>query len=135
MQGTIYFQWFKNGAKINLQNISISNVSSGTNSTFTLSNEANAFFIIKESEKFLEEDKLIREVEKERQELKEYIYSTLHTLKEIEQNKIDKTCILDILYKAEDVSYMEISIEEIRAVQHELEGNVNLFMNKIKSII
>jgi molecular chaperone DnaK (HSP70) len=103
--------------------------------TFTLSNEANAFFVLKESEKFLEEDKIIREIERERQELKEYIYSTLHTLKEIEQNKIDKTRILDILYKAEDVSYMEISIEEIRAVQQELEGNVNLFMNKIKSMI
>jgi molecular chaperone DnaK (HSP70) len=103
--------------------------------TFTLSNEANAFFIIKESEKFLEEDKIIREIERERQELKEYIYSTLYTLKEIEQNKIDKTRILDILYKAEDVSYMEITIEEIRAVQQELEGNVNLFMNKIKSMI
>ena len=103
--------------------------------TFTLSNEANAFFILKESEKFLEEDKLIKEREKERQELKEYIYNTLHTLKEIEQNKIDKTRILDILYKAEDVSYMEITIQEIRAVQQELEGNVNLFMNKIKGNI
>jgi len=103
--------------------------------TFTLSNEANAFFILKESEKFIEEDKSIKEREKERQELKEYIYSTLHTLKEIDQSGIDKTRILDIIYKAEDVSYMDISIEEIRAVQQELEGNINLFMNKIKNII
>lgn len=102
--------------------------------TFTLSNEANAFFILKESEKFLEEDKLIKKREKERQELKEYIYSTLHTLKEIEQPSI-KIPILDILYKAEDVSYMDITLEEIRAVQKELEGNVNLFMNKIKGNI
>jgi molecular chaperone DnaK (HSP70) len=103
--------------------------------TFTLSNEATAFFILKESDKFLEEDKLIREREKERQELKEYIYSTLSTLKEIDQTKIDKTRILDIIYKAEDVSYMDITLEEIHAVQQELEGNVNLFMNKIKNKI
>ena len=103
--------------------------------TFILSDEANAFFILKESEKFLEEDKIIREREKERQELKEYIYSTLYTLKEIDQTKIDKTPLLDIIYKAEDVSYMDITLEEIRAVQKELEGNVNLFMNKIKNII
>jgi molecular chaperone DnaK (HSP70) len=102
--------------------------------TFTLSNEATAFFILKESDKFLEEDKLIREREKERQELKEYIYSTLYTLKEIDQPSI-KIPILDIIYKAEDVSYMDITLEEIRAVQKELEGNVNLFMNKIKNII
>lgn len=101
--------------------------------TFTLSNEANAFFILKESEKFVEEDKLIREREKERQELKEYIYSTLHTLKEID--KIDKTVILDIIHKAEDVSYMDITIDEIRSVQQELEGNINLFMNRVKKII
>jgi len=103
--------------------------------TFTLSNEATAFFILKESDKFSEEDKIVREREKERQELKEYIYSTLYTLKEIDQTKIDKTRILDIIYKAEDVSYMDITLEEIRAVQQELEGNVNLFMNKIKNII
>jgi molecular chaperone DnaK (HSP70) len=103
--------------------------------TFTLSNEATAFFILKEADKFLEEDKLIREREKERQELKEYIYSTLHTLKEIDQFIIDKTRLLDIIYKAEDVSYMDITLEEIRAVQKELEGNVNLFMNKNKNNI
>ncbi len=89
---------------------------------------------MKESDKFLEEDKLIREREKERQELKEYIYSTLHTLKEIDQPSI-KIPILDIIYKAEDVSYMDITLDEIRAVQQELEGNVNLFMNKIKNLI
>lgn len=99
--------------------------------TFHLSNEANAFFILKEAEEFKESDTIVREREKERQELKEYIYSTLYTLKEIDH--IDKTPILDIIYKAEDVSYMDdISLEEIRAVQMELEGNVNLFMNKIK---
>ena len=103
--------------------------------TFTLSNEATAFFILKESNKFLEEDKIIKEREKERQELKEYIYSTLYTLKEMDQRNIDKTRILDIIYKAEDVSYMDITLDEIRAVQQELEGNVNLFMNKIKNII
>lgn len=105
--------------------------------TFYLSNEANSFFILKESEQFEEEDKMIREREKERQELKEYIYSTLHTLNEIDQNNemIDKTPILDIIYKAEDVSYMDITLEEIKAVQKELEGNVNLFMNKIKKYI
>ena len=103
--------------------------------TFTLSNEATAFFILKDSDKFLEEDKIIREREKERQELKEYIYSTLYTLKEIDQRNIDKSRILDIIYKAEDVSYMDITLDEIRAVQQELEGNVNLFMNKIKNII
>lgn len=101
--------------------------------TFYLSNEANAFFILKESDAFQESDTLIREREKERQELKEYIYSTLSTLKQID-NSIDKSPILDIIYKAEDVSYMDdISLEEIKAVQTELEGNVNLFMNKIKS--
>ena len=103
--------------------------------TFSLSNEATSFFILKEYEQFEENDKMIREREKERQELKEYIYSTLYTLKEINKN-INKTPILEIIYKAEDVSYMEdLTLEEIRAVQHELEGNVNLFMNKIKSII
>ena len=101
--------------------------------TFHLSNEANAFFIMKESEEFQESDRIIREREKERQELKEYIYSTLYTLKQIGSiDSIDKTPILDIIYKAEDVSYMDITLEEIRAVQQELEGNVNLFMNKIK---
>jgi|UniRef100_A0A6C0D0J3 molecular chaperone DnaK (HSP70) len=104
--------------------------------TFSLSNEATAFFILKECETFQEEDQLIKEREKERQELKEYIYSTLHTIKEIDHNKmIDKTPILDIIYKAEDVSYMDITLEEIKAVQKELEGNVNLFMNKIKKYI
>ena len=103
--------------------------------TFYLSNEANAFFILKESEEFQESDKLIKDREKERQELKEYIYSTLYTLKQIDQ-PIDKTPILNIIYKAEDVSYMDdITLEEIRAVQMELEGNVNLFMNKIKKLI
>ncbi len=103
--------------------------------TFNLCNEATSFFILKESEQFLETDKIIKEIEKERQELKEYIYSTLYTLKEIDPI-IDKSPILDIIYKAEDVSYMEdITLEEIRAVQNELEGNINLFMNKIKEII
>jgi hypothetical protein len=56
-------------------------------------------------------------------------------LKEIDPI-IDKTPILNIIYKAEDVSYMEdITLEEIRDVQKELEGNVNLFMNKIKKMI
>ena len=90
---------------------------------------------MKESEQFEENDKLIREREKERQELKEYIYSTLYTLKELDQSNIDKTPILDIIYKAEDVSYMDITLEDIRAVQKELEGNVNLFMNKIKKFM
>ena len=102
--------------------------------TFILSNEATSFFILKESEQFLEIDKAIKEREKERQELKEYIYGTLYTLKEIDPI-IDKSSILDIIYKAEDVSYMDITLEEIRAVQNELEGNINLFMNKIKKII
>jgi molecular chaperone DnaK (HSP70) len=103
--------------------------------TFHLSNEANSFFVLKETEQFLEMDKIIKEREKERQELKEYIYGILHTLKEIDPI-IDKTPILNIIYKAEDVSYMEdITLEEIRSVQIELEGNINLFMNKIKKII
>ena len=101
--------------------------------TFYLSNEANAFFILKETEQFEEIDKNIKEREKERQNLKEYIYSTLSTLKQI-MIDIDKTPILDIIYKAEDVSYMDdITLEELNAVQNELEGNVNLFMNKIKN--
>jgi molecular chaperone DnaK (HSP70) len=104
--------------------------------TFYLLNEANSFFILKESEQFEEIDKVIKEREKERQELKEYIYSTLYTINEIDKFSIDKTPILNIIYKAEDVSYMEdITLEEIRAVQKELEGNVNLFMNKVKNII
>jgi molecular chaperone DnaK (HSP70) len=102
--------------------------------TFHLSNEATSFFILKESEQFIENDKEIKEREKERQELKEYIYGTLYTLKEIDP-MIDKTPILDIIYKAEDVSYMDITLQELRDVQHELEGNINLFMNKIKKII
>jgi len=103
--------------------------------TFHLSNEANAFFILKESEHFKENDQIIKEIENERQKLKEYIYSTLYTLKQIDAS-IDKTPILNILYKAEDVSYMDdISLEEIKLVQNELEGNVNLFMNKIKNIM
>jgi molecular chaperone DnaK (HSP70) len=103
--------------------------------TFVLCNEATSFFILKESDQFLESDALIKEREKERQELKEYIYSTLYTLKQLDPI-IDKAPILDIIYKAEDVSYMEdITLEEIRAVQNELEGNINLFMNKIKEII
>jgi molecular chaperone DnaK (HSP70) len=102
--------------------------------TFLLSNEANAFFILKESMSFEEEDKMIREREIKRQELKEYIYGTLHTLDEIDQ-LIDKTPILNIIYNAEDVSYMDITLEEINAVQKELEGNINLFMNKIKNYI
>ena len=103
--------------------------------TFHLSNEANAFFILKESEEFKESDRIIKDREKERQELKEYIYSTLYTLKQINSiEPIDKTPILDIIYKAEDVSYMDITLEEIRGVQQELEGNVNLFMNKIKQL-
>jgi len=103
--------------------------------TFHLSNEANAFFILKESEEFQESDKIIKEREKERQELKEYIYGILYTLKEIDTT-IDKSPILNIIYKAEDVSYMEdLTLEEIRLVQSELEGNVNLFMNKIKTLI
>jgi molecular chaperone DnaK (HSP70) len=103
--------------------------------TFVLSNEANAFFIITESHQYIDSDNLIKEREKERQELKEYIYSTLYTLKQIDQTIIDKTTLLDIIYKAEDVSYMDITVEEIRAVQKELEGNVNLFMNKNKKLI
>ena len=103
--------------------------------TFYLSNEATSFFILKESEQFEENDKMVREREIERQELKEYIYMTLYTLKEINE-KINKTPILEIIYKAEDVAYMDdLTLEEIRAVQHELEGNVNLFMNKIKNKI
>jgi molecular chaperone DnaK (HSP70) len=102
--------------------------------TFHLSNEATSFFISKESEQFLEIDKAVKEREKERQELKEYIYGTLHTLKEIDPI-IDKTPILNIIYKAEDVSYMEdITLQELRDVQLELEGNINLFMNKIKKL-
>ena len=104
--------------------------------TFFLLNEANSFFILKESEQFIENDKIIKERENERQLLKEYIYSTLYTLKQIDQMCIDKTPILDIIYKAEDVSYMDdITFEEIVLVQKELEGNVNLFMNKIKKTI
>jgi molecular chaperone DnaK (HSP70) len=103
--------------------------------TFYLSNEANAFFILKETEQFEEIDKNIKEREKERQHLKEYIYSTLSTLKQIVID-IDKQPILDIIYKAEDVSYMDdITLEELNAVQNELEGNVNLFMNKIQKFL
>jgi heat shock protein 5 len=104
--------------------------------SFLLLNEANSFFILKESEQFIDNDKMIKEREKERQELKEYIYSTLYTLKQIDQQSIDKTPLLDIIYKAEDVSYMEdITLQELGLVQKELEGNVNLFMNKIKMLI
>jgi molecular chaperone DnaK (HSP70) len=107
--------------------------------TFHLSNEANAFFILKETEQFEVIDKNIKEREKERQNLKEYIYSTLSTLKQIVID-VDKTSILDpildIIYKAEDVSYMDdITLEELNAVQNELEGNVNLFMNKIQKFL
>jgi molecular chaperone DnaK (HSP70) len=102
--------------------------------TFHLSNEATSFFIFKESEQFIEIDKEIKEREKERQELKEYIYSTLYTIHEIDKFAIDKTPILQIMYKAEDVSYMDITLEEIRAVQKELEGNVNLFMSRVKKM-
>jgi len=103
--------------------------------TFPLSNEATSFFILKESEHFLEMDKDVKKRENERQLLKEYIYGTLYTLKEID-TIIDKTPILNIIYKAEDVSYMEdITLQEIRDVQIELEGNINLFMNKIKKMI
>jgi len=102
--------------------------------TFHLSNEATSFFIFKESEQFLEIDKEIKEREKERQELKEYIYSTLYTIHEIDKFAIDKTPILQIMYKAEDVSYMDITLEEIRAIQKELEGNVNLFMSRVKKM-
>lgn len=104
--------------------------------TFHLLNEATSFFILKESDQFIEEDEHIKKKEKERQILKEYIYSTLYTLKQIDQQCVDKTPILDIIYKAEDVSYMDdITVEEIGLVQKELEGNVNLFMNKIKKLI
>jgi len=103
--------------------------------TFYLSNEATAFFILKETEQFEEIDKNIKEREKERQNLKEYIYNTLSTLNQIVID-VDKTPILDIIYKAEDVCYMDdITLEELNAVQNELEGNVNLFMNKIQKFI
>ena len=104
--------------------------------TFYLSNEANAFFILNETEKFIEIDKGIREREKERQELKEYVYSTLYTLKQIDNLSIDKSDIETILYKTEDVCYMDdITLDEIRDVQQEIEKNVNHFMNKIKKLI
>ena len=67
--------------------------------TFQLSNEANAFFILNECEKYQEYDNEIKKREKERQELKEYIYSTLYTLKQIQSEFIDKSPILDIIYK------------------------------------
>jgi molecular chaperone DnaK (HSP70) len=104
--------------------------------TFELSNEATSFFILKETEQFLENDKMVKEREKERQELKEYIYNTLNTIKQIDGLNMYKKPILEIIHNAEIVSYIEeITLEEIKDVQKELEGNVNLFMHKIKNII
>ena len=101
--------------------------------TFECSNESTAFFILNESESFMETDKLIREKEKERQNYKEYIYQTLYTLKQIDE-KYDKTVILKLLNDAEEVAYMDITIEDIRLAQQETEHNVNLFMNNIMNI-
>lgn len=104
--------------------------------TFELSNEATSFFILKECEEYLENDKIVKEKEKERQELKEYIYNTLNTLKQIDVSDMHKNPILEILHNGEIVSYIEeITLEEIKDVQKELEGNVNLFMHKIKGLI
>jgi len=96
--------------------------------TFQCSNESTAFFILKESEAYIESDNLFREKEKVRQGFKEYIYQTLHTLKQIDT---DKTIILNLLEKAEDVVYMDITIDELKMAQEETEHNVNTFMNKI----
>ena len=98
--------------------------------TFECSNESTAFFILKESEPFIESDNLIREKERERQNFKEYIYQTLYTLKQID-DKYDKTIILKLLNDAEEVAYMDISIEDIRMAQQETEHNVNFFMSTV----
>jgi len=104
--------------------------------TFYCSNESTAFFILKESEPFIESDKLIREREKERQNYKEYIYQTLYTLQQIENSEnnifLDKPIILKLLNDAEDVAYMEdVTLEELQMAQKETEHNVNIFMSKV----
>jgi len=99
--------------------------------TFQCSNESIAFFLLKEADSFLEQDKLCREREKERQTYKEYIYQTLFTLKQID-DKYNKSVILDLLQKSEDVAYMEdVTLEELQMALKETEHNVNTFMNTI----
>jgi len=99
--------------------------------TFKCANESVAFFILKESETFIESDKLIKECEVERQKFKEYIYQTLHTLNNIND---DKTQILNLLYKAEDAAYAEdVTIDEIQLMQTHIEDYVNSFMKIVIS--
>jgi molecular chaperone DnaK (HSP70) len=101
--------------------------------TFQCSNESNAFFILKEYESCIESDNLIRERENERQNYKEYIYQSLYTINQIENNeKYDKSTILKLLNDAEDVAYMEdVTLEELQMAQKETEHNVNIFMHKV----
>jgi molecular chaperone DnaK (HSP70) len=99
--------------------------------TFKCANESVAFFILKESDTFIESDKLIKECEVERQKFKEYIYQTLHTLNNVND---DKTQILNLLYKAEDASYAEdVTIDELQLMQTHIEDYVNSFMKSVIS--
>jgi molecular chaperone DnaK (HSP70) len=99
--------------------------------TFHCSNECTAFFILKEADPYITQDNIFREREKERLSYKEYIYQALFTLKQID-DKYDKTVILDLLHKSEDVAYMEdVTLEELKLAQQETEHNVNTFMNTI----
>jgi len=98
--------------------------------TFQCANESTAFFLLEESNKYIESDTIYREREKERQNFKEYIYQTLYTINQIDKH--DKSIILDFLHKAEDVAYMEdVTCEELKMAQQETEHNVNIFMKQV----
>jgi len=101
--------------------------------TYKCLNESTAFFMLKESEPFIEEDRIIKKVDTNQQIYKEYISQTLYTLRKLnEENDNIHTNIINIVLRAEDIGYVEdITTEEFFLAQEEIETIVNKYMNNI----
>jgi len=100
--------------------------------TYKCLNESTAFFMLKESEPFIEEDRIIKKLETNRQIYKEYITQTLYTLRKLNEENDIHLKMINIVLRAEDIGYVEdITSEEFMLAQEEIETIVNKYMNNI----
>ena len=138
------FGSFAMSIKIDINRVMTVFIEDSLLATYNCLNESTSFFMIKESENFIEEDIKIKEKETNRQLYKEYISQTLYTLRKLneenenenENKNINHTNMINIVLRAEDIGYVEdITTEEFILAQEEIETIVNNYMNNIVKIV
>lgn len=91
-------------------------------------NKYDSIIMLNDSIKYIEDDLLLVEREHQRQIYKEYIYQTMYTINNLKEEKLD---LLNKLYDAETVAYMEVTTQEFILAQYEIETIVNKYMNEL----